>query len=171
MIGRREFITLLGGAAAWPVAARAQPGVLPIVGLLGVGSPESEAFRFAAFREGLSAAGFVDGRNVTIESRWAQNQPDKLTQFASEFARRPVALIAAVGTTAALAAQAATTTIPVVFTIGGDPVSLGLVSSLARSGLARSSQRRGVTPFVLLLKRVGNSCTKSGTVVRFSNSE
>jgi ABC-type uncharacterized transport system substrate-binding protein len=132
---RRDFITLLGGAAAaWPVAARAQRGALPIVGLLGIGSPVSEAFRFAAFREGLSAAGFVDTQNITIESRWAQNEPDKLAQVASEFVRRQVALIAAVGTTAALAAQAVTTTTPVVFAIGGDPVSLGLVSNLARPG-------------------------------------
>ena len=107
MIARREFITLIGGGVvAWPlVAARAQQGVLPIVGLLGIGSPESEALRFAAFREGLTAGGFVDGRNITIESRSAQNDPDKLAQFASEFVRRRVALIPAVGTTAALAAQ------------------------------------------------------------------
>jgi putative tryptophan/tyrosine transport system substrate-binding protein len=131
---RREFITLLGGTATWPLAARAQRGALPIVGLLGIGSPESEAFRFAAFREGLGAAGFVDTQNITIESRWAQNEPDKLAQFASEFVRRQAALIAALGTTAALAAQAVTTTTPVVFAIGGDPVSLGLVSNLARPG-------------------------------------
>ena len=132
---RREFIAGLGGAAvAWPLAARAQRRVLPVVGILGIGSAESEASRFAAFREGLGAAGFVDTQNISIEGRWAQNEPDKLAHFASEFVRRQVALIATVGTTAALAAQAVTTTTPVVFAIGGDPVSLGLVRNLARPG-------------------------------------
>jgi putative tryptophan/tyrosine transport system substrate-binding protein len=134
-VKRRDFITLLGGAAAvWPLVARAQRRVLPVVGLMGIGTAEAEASRFAAFREGLAAAEFVDTQNIAIEGRWAQNEPDKLAHFASEFVRRQVALIATVGTTAALAAQAVTTTTPVVFAIGGDPVSLGLVSNLARPG-------------------------------------
>jgi putative ABC transport system substrate-binding protein len=132
---RREFIFLAGGGvASWPLSALAEQAHPPIVGILGVGSPQSEAFRAGAFRKGLSEGGYFEGQNFTLESRWAWNQPDKLRELASELVQRGVAVIAAVGTSAALAAQAATKTVPIVFAIGGDPVAFGLVKSLARPG-------------------------------------
>jgi putative tryptophan/tyrosine transport system substrate-binding protein len=135
MIRRREFITLLGGAAMLPVAARAQQAGLPIIGFLSSASLDSDAPRLIPFRQGLIETGFVEGHNVTIEYRGMQGHYDLLSAFIADFVRRPVAVIVAGATTpGALAAKAATSTIPIVFNIGNDPVALGLVGSLNRPG-------------------------------------
>src|SRR5262245_41301139 len=126
-IRRRKFITLLGSAAAWPLAARAQQG-MPVVGYISARSPDDTAHLVTAFRRGLSEQGFVEGQNVTIEYRWAFGHYDRLKALAEELTtRRATVLVATGGEPAALAAKAATSTIPIVFATGGDPVQVGLV--------------------------------------------
>src|SRR5215831_2265643 len=132
-IKRREFVTLIGSAAAWPLAARAQQSAVPVIGFLDATTPVETVYRVSAFRDGLKEAGFIDGHNVAIEFRWAANKLDRLPALAADLVHRQVAVI--VGPiTAMRMARAATSTIPIVFVSGGDPITIGLVTNLSRPG-------------------------------------
>ena len=131
---RRTFISLLGGAATWPLASRAQQPAMPVIGFLNSASPDTYGPQLAGFHQGLKEVGYVEGQNVAIEYRWAEGQNNRLPAMAADLVHRQVAVIAATTTPAALAAKSATTTIPIIFEVGSDPVQLGFVSSLSRPG-------------------------------------
>src|SRR5262245_36867234 len=174
MIRRREFITLLGGAAAsWPIAVRAKQAATPVIGYLDASSPGASASRAVIFRRGLAEAGYVDGRNVTIEYRWAEGQYDRLPEMAAELVRRQAAVIVANPIPAAVAAKAATATIPIVFFVAGDPIKLGLVAGLSRpSGNATGFNNFGVdlgAKQLGLLREVLPTAARIGLMVNPTN--
>jgi putative ABC transport system substrate-binding protein len=152
-VKRRNFITLLGSATAWPLAARAQQPAMPVVGFMAGSSPSALSQPVAAFREGLKEAGFIEGLNVAVEYRYGEGQPDRFPALASDLARRQVAVLVATGPDGVLAAKQASTTTPIVFSVGSDPVEIGLVASLNRPG----SNITGVYQFTagLEAKRLG----------------
>ena len=170
---RREFITLLGGAAAWPLAASAQQPAMPVVGLLSGSSPEASRRPMAAFQRALADSGFIEGHSVTIDYRWAEGRFDLLPAMAADVVRRQVALIVAFSPPAALAAKAATTTIPIVFHSGGDVIKMGLVASLNRpsgnaTGVNLFTQAVEVKKLDLLSKLV---IIYSGSPTRLSSEQ
>jgi putative tryptophan/tyrosine transport system substrate-binding protein len=164
---RREFIAGLGGAAAWPLVARAQQAALPVIGFLGGGSPDTDASRVRAFRQGLGETGYVEGKNVAIEYRWADGRYERFPALAADLVRHRVDVIAAFGGTAsALSAKAATTSIPIVFSVALDPVEFGFVDSLHHpggsiTGVAFLTVTLGPKLLELLhelVNRLGNAC-------------
>jgi putative tryptophan/tyrosine transport system substrate-binding protein len=152
-VKRREFVTLLGNAAAWPLAARAQQAAMPVIGFLKNTTAGASTLQVAAFRQGLNEMGFEEGRNLAVEYHYADNNYDRLSELAADLVRRPVKLIVAAGDNPALAAKAATPTIPIVFAVAGDPVQLGVVANLNRPG----SNVTGVSFFSITVtpKRLG----------------
>ena len=165
-IRRRDFIILLGGSAAagWPLAARAQQAAIPVIGYLSSGSPESDASRLTGLRRGLNETGYVEGRNVVIEYRWAGNQANRLPALAADLVRLRVAVLVAAGPPSTFAAKAATTSIPIVFSVAADPVQLGLVASLNRpggnlTGFNGFNNELGAKGLALLHELVSNTAT------------
>jgi len=170
---RREFITLFGVAASWPLGGRAQQSAMPVIGFLNGGSPDGYKLQVAAFHQGLEEAGFIEGRNVAIEYRWAEGHYDRLPAMAADLIQRGVAVLAATSTPAVLVAKASTKTIPIVFTTGGDPVELGLVASWSRPGgnvTGASELSREVAPKRLeLAHQLVSTATVIGLLINHQN--